>query len=613
MSASHSPGTAEHAHPELSFVRKYIFSEDHKIIGIQFLFSTLIFLFIGGLLAMFVRMQLAWPHAELPGLSNMFLRTNGGRMSPEFYNMLFSMHATIMIFFVIIPMLVGTFGNFLIPLMIGARDMAFPKLNMMSYWFMWPAFILILVSFFAEGGGPASGWTSYPTHTSAAMPAGQGFNSPAGPNSGQGQTYWLLALIFVGVSSMMGSVNYLTTIINLRAPGMTLFRMPMSIWAMFITAMLQAFALPILTVALFLQLLDKTIGTTFFLPPAGLDFGAWYTGPGGGQPLLWQHLFWFYSHPAVYIMILPAMGMVSDIVSTFARRPLFGYRAMIYSIAGIAGLGFIVWGHHMFQSGMDPRLGTGFMIATIMIALPSAVKVFNWLGTLWLGSIRYTTPMLFALGFVSLFIIGGLSGLFMAATPVDIAIHDTYFIVAHLHYVLFASSLFGIFAGIYYWFPKMFGRRMNERWGKVHFALTFIFGNLVFFPMHILGAAGLRRRIFDFTATHFEAPLLEINQWMSFSAFALFLAQMIFVVNFFYSLFRGPRGATEEEQRNPWQSNSLEWTTTSPAPHGNFGDHLPVVHRGPYEYGPIDAPQDHLMQTQKLEGEFPSSVEPAHH
>jgi cytochrome c oxidase subunit 1 len=607
MSASHSPETAAHAHPELSFVRKYIFSEDHKIIGIQFLFSTLIFLFIGGALAMFVRMQLGWPHAELPGFATMFGRTNGGRMSPEFYNMLFSMHATIMIFFVIIPMLVGAFGNFTIPLMIGARDMAFPKLNMLSYWFMWPAFILILVSFFAEGGGPAAGWTSYPTLASASMPAGQGFQSPAAPNSGHGQIYWLLALIFVGVSSMMGSINYLTTIINLRAPGMTLFRMPMTIWAMFITAMLQAFALPVLTVALFLQLLDKTIGTTFFLPPAGLEFGNWYSGPGGGQTLLWQHLFWFYSHPAVYIMILPAMGMVSDIISTFARRPLFGYRAMIYSIAGIAGLGFIVWGHHMFQSGMDPRLGTGFMIATIMIALPSAVKVFNWLGTLWMGNIQYTTAMLFALGFVSLFIIGGLSGLFMAATPVDIAIHDTYFIVAHLHYVLFASSLFGIFAGIYYWFPKMFGRLMNERWGKIHFVLTFITGNLVFFPMHILGAAGLRRRIFDFTMTHLESPLLGLNQIMSISAFVLFGSQLIFVINFFYSLFKGPVAG-----RNPWNSNTLEWTAPSPPPHGNF-EVIPVVYRGPYEYGPIDAPQDHLMQTQKVEGEFPSSVSPAHH
>jgi cytochrome c oxidase subunit 1 len=573
-----------HAHPELGFVRKYIFSTDHKIIGIQFLFSGIIFLGIGGILALLVRLQLGWPHAE----NNMF-RDNAGRMSESFYNMLFSMHATIMIFFVIIPLLVGAFANFTIPLMIGAKDMAFPKLNMMSYWTMWPAFAFILTSFVVEGGAPAAGWTSYPTLTSAPMPPGEGFQSPAAPNSGHGQIFWLLSLICVGVSSMMGSVNYITTIINLRTPGMTLYRMPMTIWAMFITAILQAFALPVLTVALILQTLDKTIGTTFFLPPEGLTFGNYFTGPGGGQPLLWQHLFWFYSHPAVYIMILPAMGMVSDIISTFARRPLFGYRAMIYSIAGIAGLGFIVWGHHMFQSGMDPRLGTGFMIATIMIALPSAVKVFNWLGTIWRGNIQFTTAMLFALAFVALFIIGGLSGIFMAATPVDIFIHDTYFIVAHLHYVLFASSLMGIFAGIYYWYPKMFGRLMNETLGKAHFVTTFIAGNCVFFPMHILGTAGMRRRIPDITATRFEAPLLGLNQFVSISAFVLGTVQLIFLANFLGSLFFGKRA-----DRNPWQSNTLEWTTTSPAPHGNF-ETDPIVNHGPYEYGDFGT-GDHVPQ-----------------
>lgn len=604
MSSGHPHPATEHAHHEPSFLRKYIFSEDHKIIGIQFLFSTLIFLMLGGLLALAVRFQLAWPHAEAPWFSEWF-RDNGGRMPAEFYNMLFTMHATIMIFFVIIPILVGAFGNFLIPLMVGAKDMAFPKLNMLSYWFMWPAFILIVMAFFVEGGAPGFGWTSYPVGASVTMPPGQGFESPAAPNSGHGQILWLLAIIFVGISSMMGSVNYITTIINLRAPGMTLFRMPMTTWAMLITAILQAFALPILTVALFLQTLDKTIGSTFFLPPWGGEFGNWEVGPGGGQPLLWQHLFWFYSHPAVYIMILPAMGMVSDIISTNARRPLFGYRAMVYSLVGIAGLGFIVWGHHMFQSGMDPRLGTGFMIATIMIALPSAVKTFNWLGTIWNGQLRFTTAMLFALGFVSMFIIGGLSGIFMAATPVDVFIHDSYFIVAHIHYVLFASSLFGIFGGIYYWFPKMFGRQMNEFWGKVHFATTFILGNCVFFPMHILGVAGLRRRIPDFTETVFEAPLLPMNQFMTICAFALGLVQLIFVANFLISLFWGkPVG------RNPWDSNSLEWFAPSPPPHGNF-DVEPVVYRGPYAYGHLASDgTDHTMQTTFVPGQ---TMQPAGH
>src|SRR6059058_1980513 len=499
MSVGHPTETIVHEHPELGFVRKYIFSTDHKIIGIQFLFSGLIFLLIGGTLAMLVRIQLGWPHSDIPILGKAWWPANEGhRMDPAFYNMLFSMHATIMIFFVIIPMLGGSFGNFTIPLMVGAKDMAFPKLNMMSYWFMWPGFILILCSLFLgaeHGGAAATGWTSYPTLASSTMPAGEGVSSPAQPGSGLGQVLWLSALLFVGISSMMGSVNYITTIINCRASGMTLFRMPLTVWAMFITAILQAFALPVLTVALILQLLDKTINTTFFLPPGGLVFGNWTTGPGGGQPLLWQHLFWFYSHPAVYIMILPAMGFVSDIIATFSRKPLFGYKPMVFAIAGIAGLGFIVWGHHMFQSGMNPALGATFMLSTMMIALPSAIKVFNWIGTMWGGSLHFTAAMLNAIAFVAMFIIGGLSGIFMAATPVDMHIHDTYFIVGHIHYVLFGGSTFGIFGAIYFWYPKMFGRMMNETLGKIHFWLSFIFFNCTFFAMHIIGISGFPRRV----------------------------------------------------------------------------------------------------------------------
>jgi cytochrome c oxidase subunit 1 len=605
-----APSTHTHEHHGPGFIGKYIFSQDHKIIGIQFLFSSLIFLFIGGSLALLVRTQLGWPHSEIPILGKLLWPNQAGhRMPPEAYNMFFSMHASVMIFFVIIPTLAGAFGNFLIPLMIGAKDMAFPKLNMMSYWFMWPAFLVILSSFFVQGGGSASGWTSYPTLASATMPPGTDFedaakkdnglvekikaailkDSPAQP-AGRSQVMWLIALIFVGVSSMMGSVNYITTIINMRAAGMTLFRMPMTVWAMFITAILQAMALPVLTVALFLQLLDKTFHTVFFLPPEGLGFGSLYTSAGGGQPLLWQHLFWFYSHPAVYIMILPAMGMVSDIIATFSRKPLFGYRPMVYSLAGIAGLGFIVWGHHMFQSGMDPRLGTGFMIATIMIALPSAVKVFNWLGTVWGANIQFTTPMLNALAFVSMFVIGGLSGIFMAATPVDIAIHDTYFIVAHLHYVLFMSSLFGIFGAIYFWFPKMFGRMMNEPWGKVHFALTFILSNCTFFPMHIIGIGLHPRRYFDPTQYDFLQNLLPLNTFMSVSAILLGLTQLIFLANFLISLFRGPRAGL-----NPWHANSLEWSAPSPPPHGNFLE-PPIVERGPYEYSSPEVEEDYYPQ-----------------
>ena len=542
-----------------------------------------------------MRLQLGWPHADHAWLSHLlgWPKSYGNHMPPEFYNMLFSMHATIMIFFVIIPMLAGAFGNFTIPLMIGAGDMAFPKLNMLSYWFMWPAFIIISCSFFVDGGAPANGWTSYPLIASLTMGVGQGFQGPAGAGTGYGQICWLVALLFVGISSMMGSVNYVTTIINMRAPGMTLGRMPLTIWSLFITAILQAFALPVLTVALMLQLLDKTFNTTFFLPPGTETIGLYTTGPGGGQVLLWQHLFWFYSHPAVYIMILPAMGIVSDIISTFARKPLFGYKPMVFSLAGIAGLGFIVWGHHMFQSGMDPRLGTGFMIATIMIALPSAVKVFNWLGTVWQSNIQYTSAMLCALAFVSLFVIGGLSGIFMAATPVDIYIHDTMYIVGHIHYVLFTSSLFGIFAGIYYWFPKMFGRMMNETLGKIHFFITFLAANCTFFPMHILGVAGQPRRYSDPLNFDFLHSVQNLNQFVSVSAFVLGLAQIVFIVNFFYSLFWGPKA-----ERNPWHSNTLEWTAPSPPPHGNF-ETTPIVYRGPYEYASPDTEKDYFPQNEK--------------
>jgi cytochrome c oxidase subunit 1 len=602
MSVSHTPGV--HVHHELGFLRKYIFSEDHKVIGIQFLFSGLIFLFIGGTLALLVRLQLGWPASTAPFVARWFPESWGARMSQDFYTMLFSMHASVMIFFVIIPMLTGAFGNFLIPLQIGARDMAFPKLNMCSYWFMWPAFIIICSSFFAEGGASAAGWTSYPTLASAGMPAGEGMNSPAGAHSGKGQLLWLLALLFVGVSSMMGSINYITTIINLRAPGMTLFRMPLSTWSLFITALLQAMALPVLTVTLILQTLDKTIGTVFFLPPAGLSFGNWHTGPGGGQPILWQHLFWFYSHPAVYIMILPAMGMVSDVISCFARKPLFGYRPMVYAIAGIAGLGFIVWGHHMFQSGMDPRLGTGFMIATIMIALPSAVKVFNWLGTCWGSNMILSTAMLNALAFVAMFVIGGLSGIFMAATPVDVYFHDTYFIVGHIHYVLFMSSVFGIFAGFYFWFPKMFGKLLNEPLGKVHFALTFIFANCTFFPMHIIGIGGHPRRYYDPTIYRYLEHLQPLNVFMTVSAIILGFSQLIFVFNVVISLIRGKAAG-----RNPWHSNTLEWTAPSPPPHGNY-ETPPIVNRGPYEYGVPGVEDDYLPQTaEPIAGAAPA---PAH-
>jgi cytochrome c oxidase subunit 1 len=576
----------DHIHPAPThFLTRYVFSTDHKVIGIQFLFSGLIFMVIGGLLAMAVRWQLAWPWKPVPILSWLLWSdpSLGYQMPPEFYNKLFTMHATIMIFFVVIPLLTGAFGNFLIPLMIGARDMAFPRLNMFSYWFMPPAMLFITYSFFVEGGSPEAGWTSYPILTVAKW---------ATPGSLNGQTYWLLALLCVGISSLLGSINYITTIVMLRAPGMKMFRMPLAIWAMFITALLQAFALPVLTAALIMQLLDRVAGTNFF-SPVGWTVANAPPIVGGGHPLLFQHLFWFYSHPAVYVMILPAMGMVSDIIATFSRKPIFGYKPMVCAIAGIAGLGFIVWGHHMFQSGMNPALGATFMLSTMMIALPSAIKVFNWLGTMWGGRLQFTSAMLNAMAFVAMFIIGGLSGIFMAATPVDMHIHDTYFIVGHLHYVLFGGSMFGIFGAIYYWFPKMFGRMMNERLGIIHFILTFIFFNGTFYLMHIVGMHGHPRRIADPTVYQFlqGAGITGMNQFMTINAFLLGLTQFIFAYNFLASLVTGPKAS-----ENPWHANTLEWTTTSPPPHYNY-QHIPTVYGPPYEYSVPGLEEDYLPQT----------------
>ncbi len=579
----------------MSFVSTYVFSRDHKIIGLQFLFSTLLWFLVGGLLALGIRWQLAWPWSNMPVIGPMLFSAEGGQISPEFYTTLFTMHATVMIFFVIIPILAGAFGNYLIPLMIGADDMAFPTLNMLSYWLMWPAFLLIGASFFTAPYGAGGGWTSYPPLSAMVE---------AAPGSMSAQTLWLLGITFVGFSSMMGSVNYMTTIIQMRAPGMTMFRLPMTIWGMFITAILQAFALPVLTAAGVMQLTDRMFGTGFFIPE-NLVVNNSVAASGGGQPLLWQHLFWFYSHPAVYIMILPAMGMVSDMIACFARKPLFGYKPMVYSISGIAGLGFIVWGHHMFVSGMNPVLGMTFMVSTMMIALPSAVKTFNWLGTIWGSQIRFTTPMLFSLSFVAMFIIGGLSGIFMAATPVDIFIHDTYFIVAHFHYVLFAGTAMAVFGAIYFWFPKMFGRMMNETLGKIHFFLTFIFLNGTFYTMHILGAVGFPRRLADPYDYPTFAHLQPLNEFMTVCAILMVASQVFFAFNFIYSIFFGPAVG-----RNPWRCNGLEWTAPSPPGHGNF-DFQPIVYRGPYEYGSPEADEDYYPQTEAPPKEAPV-VAPAH-
>jgi len=567
-------------HDDRSFLRKYIFSTDHKIIGIQFLFVSLFFLLVGGLLAMQMRWQLGFPGKPMPGGGILpDTMAPGGVLLPEYYIQLVTMHGTFMVFFAIMPLLVGVYANFLIPLKIGAHDMAFPRINMASFWSALLAGLIMLAGFFVPDGAPRAGWTSYAPLSARPDLSGASY----------GQMLWCVSLVFLGLSSILGSLNYITTIINNRAPGMTWFRMPLSVWSLFITAILGLLALPVLSGAVIMLLFDQTIGTHFFDPVAG------------GQALLWQHLFWFFGHPEVYILILPAMGMVSDIISNGSRKPIFGYHSMVFAIVAIAFLGWIVWGHHMFMSGMNPTLGSSFMVSTLIIAVPSAIKTFNWMGTMWRGNLRFHVPMLNAVAFVAMFVIGGLSGIYMAATPVDMFIHDTYFIVAHLHYVLFGGSLFALFGAITYWYPKMFGKLMSEPWGKVHFWLTFVFYNLVFFPMHTLGMAGHMRRIYDPTQYDFLKPYQPLNEFISISAFALFAVQAIFALNFILSLKWGKKAP-----QNPWEDNGLEWSLPAPAPHGNW-ETVPTVYRGPYEFSSPQVPEDYLPQYRKL----PSDREPA--
>jgi cytochrome c oxidase subunit I len=465
--------------------------------------------------------------------------------------------------------------------------MAFPRLNMASFWIAVPAGLMMIAGFFVEGGHAAAGWTAY-----APLSA-----SPEYSGVSTGQQLWGISLVVLGLSSILGAVNYITTVINMRAPGMNWFRLPLSIWCLFVTACLVLLAMPVLSGAIIMLLFDQTIGTHFFLPNPE---------PGkGGQPLLWQHLFWFFGHPEVYILILPAMGFASDIISNGARKPIFGYTGMVLAILSIGFLGWGVWGHHMFMSGMNPTLGTGFMISTLLISVPSAIKVFNWLGTIWRGNIRLHVPMLHCLAFVGLFVIGGLSGVFLATTPVDIYFHDTYFVVAHLHYVLFGGSLFALFGAITFWYPKMFGRLMNPTLGRIHFWLTFVFYNAVFFPMHQLGLHGHMRRIYDPTTYEYLRPIQGINTFITISAFLLFVSQLIFAVNFIMSWFNG-----EKAPANPWEDNGLEWTVPSPPPHGNFVS-VPVVYRGPYEYSSPQSDRDFLPQSEPPSGRLGAHPQPA--
>lgn len=573
MSGSHAPR---------SFWTKYIFSLDHKVIGIQYLLTAIAMALIGGLLAGLIRLQLAWPGEPVPLLAKIFPRWYGdGALKPEFYLELVTMHGTIMIFFVVSFALSGI-GNFTIPLHIGARDMAYPFLNMLSYWTAFLASVVMVASFFVKDGAAAGGWTMYPPLS--ALPQ-------ALPGSGLGTTLWLVAMALFIASFTMGSLNFLTTILNLRAPGMTMMRMPLTVWMFLVSSILGVLAFPALTAAAILLLADRHLGTSFFLP-AGLVVGDRVLPHSGGTPLLFQHLFWFLGHPEVYVLVLPPLGIAFDVAAPFARRPPFGYRTTVWAVLVIAFLSMIVWGHHMFTSGMNPYVGEYFSIATVMITIPFAVIGLNLIASLWRAQIRLTVPMLFVLGLVSAVGTGGLGGLYLGTSTSDVYFHDTYFVVGHFHFMIGWVTLFGIFAGLYYWYPKMFGRHMSEALGRLHFWLTYPAMFVTFVTMHFLGLGHHMRRIYDPYQYEFLRPLREWNVFTTITAFVMIAAQAIFLVNFFGSLWRGRRA-----EPNPWEAASLEWTVASPPPHGNWNGSLPVVHRWPYDYRTAAAPDGYLPQT----------------
>lgn len=570
-------------HHELSFIRKYIFSEDHKVIGKQFLITGLLWAVIGGTLSMLFRLQLGLPNADLEWLRPLLGEwiTPDHKLSQEFYLALVTMHGTIMVFFVLTAGLSGTFSNFLIPLQIGARDMASGFLNMLSYWFFFVSGVLMFISLFIETGPASGGWVIYPPLSAV---------QEAMPGSGLGMTLWLCAMALFIISSLLGGINYITTIINLRTKGMTFDRLPLTIWAFFLTAIIGVLSFPVLLSAALLLIFDRSFGTSFFLSDIYINGHA--LDHVGGSPILFQHLFWFLGHPEVYIVLLPALGITSEIISTNSRKPIFGYKAMIGSMIGITFLSFIVWAHHMFVTGMNPFLGSIFMLLTLIIAVPSAVKAFNYITTLWQGNLIFTPGMLFSIGLVSVFISGGVTGIILGNAALDVHLHDTYFVVAHFHLVMGSASFFGFMAGVYHWFPKMFGRMMDERLGYVHFWMTFVGVYLVFFPMHYQGIAGFPRRYYTYTVYNAFNSFHDLEAFISIAAFITFGAQFIFGFNFFYSIFKG-----RPANSNPWRSNTLEWTTPIHPGHGNWVGEIPTVYRWPYDYSKPGAEDDFIPQT----------------
>ena len=560
----------EHHHHE-TFITKYVFSQDHKMIARQFLITGMIWAIIGGLFSVLFRLQLGYPESNFPWLEDILGHwAKGGKLQPEFYYALVTMHGTILVFFVLTAGLSGTFANFLIPLQIGARDMASPFLNMLSYWFFFLASTIMFSSLFVQTGPASGGWTVYPPLSAL---------GDASSGSKIGMDLWLVSMAMFIVSSLLGGLNYITTILNLRTKGMSMTRLPLTIWALFFTAVLGVLSFPVLLSGAILLLFDRNLGTSFYL--SDIVINGKILPNEGGSPILFQHLFWFLGHPEVYIILLPAMGMSSEIISVNSRKPIFGYMAMVGSLFAIAILAFLVWAHHMFVTGLNPFMGSIFVLLTLLIAVPSAIKVFNWLTTLWRANIRFTPAMLFAIGFVSLFISGGLTGIFLGNSALDIHLHDTYFVVAHFHIVMGVASFFGMFAGVYHWFPKMYGRYLNNTLGYIHFWVTIMGAYLIFWPMHYEGLAGMPRRYYDFSNWESFKMFGGLNEFISMVALIVFATQLLFVFNFFYSIWKG-RKVTNP---NPWGANTLEWTTPIRPGHGNWVGEIPEVHRWPYDYG----------------------------
>ena len=571
-----------HEHHE-TFITKYIFSIDHKTIAKQFLITGIFWAMIGAAMSVIFRLQLGFPDADLGWLRpflGKWIQVDGS-LNPSFYLALVTMHGTIMVFFVLTAGLSGTFSNFLIPLQIGARDMASGFMNMLSYWFFFVSSVIMFISLFIETGPASGGWVVYPPLS--ALPQ-------AMDGSGLGMTLWLVAMVFFIASSLLGGINYITTVINLRTKGMTFSRLPLTIWAFFLTAVIGVLSFPVLFAAALLLVFDRSFGTSFYL--SEIYIGGEALSNVGGSPILYQHLFWFLGHPEVYIVLLPALGITSEIIATNSRKPIFGYKAMIISMMGITFLSFIVWAHHMFVSGLNPFLGSIFMFLTLIIAIPSAVKVFNYLTTLWKGNIVFTPAMLFSIGLVSVFISGGITGIFLGNSAIDIQLHDTYFVVAHFHLVMGAASAFGLLAGVYHWFPKMFGRMMDAKLGYIHFWLTFIGIYSVFFPMHYIGFLGVPRRYYSFTNFDAFSGFADLNMFITIAAICTFIGQFVFLFNFFYSMYRGRKAPA-----NPWKSNTLEWTTPVNPGHGNWPGEIPQVYRWPYDYSKPGAEDDFIPQT----------------